>query len=91
MLYGGIKFRRNGLYDRDRAIIYFIYISILKLIKTLFKLYDKFKKDDGNDMTADVAQHERSNIKCYASAFSIIKIKMYLACCIPSKVILDQK
>ena len=25
-----------------------------------------------NDITADVAQHERSNIKCYASIFSII-------------------
>ena len=30
------------------------------------------KKYDGNDMAADVAQHERNNIKCYASAFSIL-------------------
>ena len=30
--------------------------------------------DDGNDMAADVAQRERSNIKCYASAFSNIQI-----------------
>ena len=37
-LYGGIKFRRNGFYGRDRAKIYFIFISILKLIKTLLKL-----------------------------------------------------
>ena len=26
--------------------------------------------DDGNDMAVDVAQRERSNIKCYTSAFS---------------------
>ena len=29
-------------------------------------------------MAADVAQHEHSNIKCYASAFSIIQIKTIL-------------
>ena len=28
--------------------------------------------DDGNDMAVDVAQRERSNIKCYASAFNNI-------------------
>ena len=49
-------------------------ISILKGIKTILNLQDKYKKDDGNDMVADVTQHERSNIKCYALAFSNIWI-----------------
>ena len=30
------------------------------------------RKKNGNDMAADVAQPERSNIECYASAFSNI-------------------
>ena len=34
-------------------------------------MYDKFRKDDGNDMAVDVAQRESSNVKCYTSAFSI--------------------
>ena len=54
-LYCGIKFRRSGLYGGDRAIIYFIFIRILKLIKIILKLLDKFRKDDGNDMATDVA------------------------------------
>ena len=45
---------------------------IFKFIKTIFKLYDKFKKKNGNDMAADVAQPERNNIECYISAFSNI-------------------
>ena len=32
-LYGGIKFKRSGFYGGDRAEIYSILISILKLIK----------------------------------------------------------
>ena len=72
MFYGVIKCIRSGLYGGDRAVKYFIFISILKLIKTILKLKEKFRKDDGNDMTADVAQCERSNIKCYALAFSNI-------------------
>ena len=32
------------------------------------------RKKNGNDMAADVAQPERSNIECYASAFSNIQI-----------------
>ena len=44
MLYGGIKYERSGLYDRDRAGNYFRFIGILKLIKTILKLYDKFRK-----------------------------------------------
>ena len=44
----------------------FSFISILKLIKIILKLQDKFRKDDGNDMVVDVAQCERSNIKCHA-------------------------
>ena len=62
----------GGFYDRDRAVNYFRFISILKLIKTILKLLDKFRKYDGNDMSADVAQRERSNINCYTSTFSII-------------------
>ena len=54
-LYGEVKYIRSGLYGGDRAENYFIFINILKLIKTILKLLDKFKKDDENDMTADVA------------------------------------
>ena len=72
MFYGGIKYVRSGLYDREKAVNYFRFISILKLIKTILKLLDKFRKYDGNDMSADVAQRERSNINCYTSTFSII-------------------
>ena len=64
VLYGGIKYERSGLYDRDRAGNYFRFISILKLIKTILKLYDKFRKYEGNDMTTDVAQRKRNNINC---------------------------
>ena len=50
----------------------FSFISILKLIKIILKLYDKFRKEDDNDMVADVAHCECSNIKCYTSPFSNI-------------------
>ena len=63
---------RSSLYDEDRGEIYSI---ILKLIKSILKLlgkYKKKKKNYGNNMTTDVAQCERSNIKCYASTFSNI-------------------
>ena len=43
-LYGGIKFRRSGLYGRDRVRIYFIFISILKLIKKSFKIVGQIQK-----------------------------------------------
>ena len=65
----GIKLIRSGLYGGDMGEIYFIFFSILK---TIFKLLKKYKKYDENDMATDVAQHERSNIKCYASTFSNI-------------------
>ena len=32
----------------------------------------QIQEKNGNNMAADVAQPERSNIKCYASAFSNI-------------------
>ena len=52
----------------------FLFSSILKLWeifrKSIFKLWENFRKNKGNDMAADMAQLERSNIKCYASAFS---------------------
>ena len=69
-LYNGIKLIKSGFYGGDRAKIYFIFISILKLIKTILKLLDKYKKEDDNDMVVDLAQYERGNIKCYASTFS---------------------
>ena len=71
VFYGGIKYVRSGLYDRDRAGNY-RFISILKLIKTILKLLDKFRKYNGNDMAVDVAQREHSKINCCASVFSII-------------------
>ena len=37
-LYGRTKLRRSGLYGGDRTEIYFIYISILKVIKIILKL-----------------------------------------------------
>ena len=68
----GIKLIRSGIYGRDKDEIYFIFVSILKLKKTNFKLLNNYKKHGGNDMDADVAQRERSNNKCYTSAFSNI-------------------
>ena len=50
-------------------------ISNLKGVKTfLICRKKKKKKEDGNDITVDVAvaQRENSSIKCYASAFSNI-------------------
>ena len=38
----------------------------------LKKNYRKIEKKNDNDVDADVAQREHSNIKCYASAFSNI-------------------
>ena len=51
---------------------YFLFISILNFRKNIFKLLDKYKKYDGNDMTANMTQRKCSNIKCYDSAFSNI-------------------
>ena len=65
----GITLIRSSLYDEDRGEIYSI---ILKLIKSILKLLGKKKKNYGNNMTTDMAQCERSNIKCYASTFSNI-------------------
>ena len=36
-LYGGIKFIRSGLYGGNRIGKYFIFSSILKLLKTILK------------------------------------------------------
>ena len=52
----------------------FIFISILKLVKSILKLNYKFRKEDGNDVATNVAQREHSNIKYYASALSSIRI-----------------
>ena len=53
-------------------MIYFIFFSVFKLIEIIFKLLDKYKKNDGNDTVADMTECEHNNIKCYASVFSII-------------------
>ena len=58
----GINLIRKGLYGEDRGEIYFI----------ILKLLGKYKKYYGNDMTVNVAQRERCNIKFYASDFSNI-------------------
>ena len=63
----GIKLIRSGFYGGDKDEI-----SILKLKKTNFKLLNNYKKYGGNEMDADVAQRECSNIKCYALTFSNI-------------------
>ena len=41
-----IKCIKSGLYGGDRAGKYFIFISILKLIKTILKLQEKYRKND---------------------------------------------
>ena len=66
-----INLIRSFLYGEDIGEIYFI---ILKLIKSIFKLFWKYKKKKyyENDMATDMTQRERSNIKCYASSFSNI-------------------
>ena len=64
-LYGGIKAIKIGFYSGDKAGNYFLFISILKL-------YEKFKKNYDNDITANVAQGECNNIKCYTSALDLL-------------------
>ena len=44
----------------------------LKIVKTILKLKEKLLFFFKNDVAADVAQRENSNIKRYASAFSNI-------------------
>ena len=69
----GIKSIRSRFYGGDKDEIYFTFVSILKLKKkTNFKLLNNYKKYGGNNMAVGVAQRERSNIKCYTSAFSNI-------------------
>ena len=47
-------------------------ISILKGVKKILICRKNIKKNDGNNLAADMAQRERSNNKCYASTFSNI-------------------
>ena len=54
-LYNRIKLIKSGFYGGDRAEIYFIFISILKLIKTILKLLVKYKKDYENDIVIGMA------------------------------------
>ena len=60
--------------ERDRVGNYFLFIRIFKFRKTIFKLWDKFRKKCDNDMAANVAQPKCSNIKCYALVFTSIYI-----------------
>ena len=46
-LYNRIKLIKSGFYGGDRAEIYFIFISILKLL-------DKYRKYDENDIAVGV-------------------------------------
>ena len=55
-----------------------IELIIIFFLLGFFKLQEKLRKKNGNDMAADVAQLERSNIECYASAFSNIYIIFFL-------------
>ena len=50
-IYGGIKAIKIELYGGDSAGNYFPFISILKFIKTIFKLQENFRKKNGNDQT----------------------------------------
>ena len=56
---------RLGFMAQIRLEIFFFFNSILKL-------WEKFRKKKQNDKTPDMAQQERSNIKCYTSIFSNI-------------------
>ena len=42
----------------------------IKFVRSGLYGEEKFRKDNRNDITADVAQYESSNIKCYTLAFS---------------------
>ena len=53
-------------------IIFFL-LGFLNLEKLFLNCRTNLGKN-GNDMATDLAQHESSNIKCYASAFSNIQI-----------------
>ena len=44
----------------------------IKFVRSGLYGEEKFRKDNRNDITADVAQYESSNIKCYTLAFSNI-------------------
>ena len=59
---------------RDRVGNYFLSIRIFKFRKTIFELWDKFRKKCDNDMAANVAQPKCSNIKYYALIFTSIYI-----------------
>ena len=67
----GINLIRSGLYGEDKGEIYFI---ILKLIKSILKLLEKYKQKKyyRDDIAIDGAQRERSNIKYYSLTFSNI-------------------
>ena len=68
-----IKAIKIGLYGENITRNHFPFNSILKLGKILVKVFKNYKKNLGkkirDDMTADVVQWERSNIKCYVFSF----------------------
>ena len=49
-----------------------IRLEIFFFFNSILKLWEKFRKKKQNDKTPDMAQQERSNIKCYTSIFSNI-------------------
>ena len=56
-------------------IYYRVGIFYSKICKNFFKIVGKInlkKKKNWDDIAADMAQRERSDIKCYVSAFSNI-------------------
>ena len=52
----------------------FYIFQYFKIDRNYFLIVVQIKKNDKNDMASNLAQHERSNIKYYASTFSIIQI-----------------
>ena len=63
-LYGG-DYQYFKLYQNYFKFMVEIF-SILKDVKTFLICRKNTKKNDENDMTADMVQRERNNIKCYA-------------------------
>ena len=53
---------------------------IIKKKKQMLKKLQENQKENDNDVDADVAQLERSNNKCYVSAFRYIYIYIDVFC-----------
>ena len=55
-------YKKWALRWKQGCKIFYIY-QYFKIDKNYFKIVGKIQKDDGNDMAANVAQCEHSNIK----------------------------